>query len=202
MTKHAHLYTISDVDGNIRYVGVTINPSERFYNHLHVRKAAYSSRWIGQELRLGRRPIFKVFQTVPYKDRAAAEKYWIAYFKAAGCNLTNITEGGEGFSAPRTLETRAKIKAAWSAEKRAVARALGLATKHLHVPDSAATRRQKSQSHGGRPFKDQNGTIYYTCSEAASALGVSRSKVAEVLRGSYAQTKGFTFKHLELQGNL
>lgn len=46
----------------------------------------------------------------PGADWAARERYWIAKFRAEGCDLLNMTDGGEGFAGlQRTDEHRRKI---------------------------------------------------------------------------------------------
>ena len=52
-------------------------------------------------------------------DGSAEEIYHIAQFKAIGCDLTNMTDGGEGFLGHRhTSEHRAKIAASLRGQKR------------------------------------------------------------------------------------
>ncbi len=50
-----------------------------------------------------------------------------------------------------------------------------------------------SEARGGRPFYDQFGNRYVTQTEAAKALGLSRSNISLVLGGKRAQTGGFVF---------
>ena len=44
-------------------------------------------------------------------------------------------------------------------------------------------RKRMSKSHGGRPFRDENGTVYWTQSDAALALGISQSLIGMILKG-------------------
>ncbi len=56
-------------------------------------------------------PIIHSIQTLYTKeDLAAAEIYWIKFFRDQGCDLTNGTDGGDGVT--MTSEVRAKISAA------------------------------------------------------------------------------------------
>lgn len=54
-----------------------------------------------------------------------------------------------------------------------------------------------SRGHGGRPFMDQNGTVYQTQNGAARNLGLSVGNVNSVLRGLRHQTRGYTFRYVE-----
>lgn len=60
-------------------------------------------------------------------------------------------------------------------------------------------RRENSIRNGGRPFKDENGNIYYTYREASESLGpgVHKSKVGAVLNGKRRHAGGHTFTYLD-----
>jgi hypothetical protein len=93
-----YVYVLQDPAGEVRYVGVTVNPEERLRAHLNAskRETTYKSRWIRKLMRLGQTPTMTVIQTVPVSCWVEAERYWIFYFKSAVCHLTNTTVGGEG----------------------------------------------------------------------------------------------------------
>ena len=101
--------------GELRYVGKTSRTlKDRMKGHLCDAKkgTAHRNRWIAALLRQGVKPEMFEIEIVD-GDGCEAERHHIAAFRALGCRLTNLTDGGEG--APGlvpTHETRAKVSAA------------------------------------------------------------------------------------------
>jgi group I intron endonuclease len=92
----------------IRYVGVTNKTlGSRLSRHMWAANhgmQTHVSRWIRL---LGARPIIEEVERNCSRSR---EKFWIKHFKSLGCELTNITDGGEGLSGyTPTVEHRQKI---------------------------------------------------------------------------------------------
>jgi len=54
-----------------------------------------------------------------------------------------------------------------------------------------------SRLHGGKSFRDQNGRVYKTKPEAASATGLSVKSIQRILSGEYSQVKGYSFRYVE-----
>jgi hypothetical protein len=108
------IYGLVDPRNNqLRYVGKTIQPLEDRLR-LHVNDAQKIRRrhvctWIRSLQREGFRPeIFEIERVGD--DWVEQEKFWIAYFRFIGSNLTNETCGGEGVPGRKhTLESRAKM---------------------------------------------------------------------------------------------
>lgn len=90
--------------------------AERLRVHLRVAgKPHHRGQWIGKLRRYGLRPRIQLVQTVPLGCWETAERYWIGYFRGAGCDLVNGTDGGQGTPGQRhTPEARAKMSAAKS----------------------------------------------------------------------------------------
>lgn len=122
------IYTLSDPRTlRARYVGVTfVGGAARCRSHCDnaLKGRTHRDYWIRSLLRLGYRPIYLVLeygQGVGWQDR---ERFWIAIHRKF-CDLTNLTDGGEGTPGHRcSPETRAKIGAAskgrpYSSETRA-----------------------------------------------------------------------------------
>jgi hypothetical protein len=161
------------------------------------------------------------------EELSARERYWIRWFRDAGAPLTNTTAGGEGsLGAKPSIETRQKMSEALkrrdpevrrqaalkifgrkrSAESRAQMR-LGQ-KRRREAPDyvpprlgrefPSATLRRLSELKGGRSFVEKTtGQSFDTLGSAAKALGVTPSRVSDVLHGRYAATKGFVFEFKE-----
>lgn len=125
MSKMCYIYTLSDMNNNIRYVGQTsCKLSSRKANHkFSARKEnnnLRSQNWIRKVLKNQKDIQIQLIDIVGLKEVDYWETYWIAQFRTWGFNLTNIEDGGGGFG-PRfgvrngmfrknhTIETRKKL---------------------------------------------------------------------------------------------
>ena len=84
-----------------RYVGRTgVGLKKRFKSHLNCAVTYPGARkcasWIASILADGLTPEIFVIEDVEKDSWQQAEKFWIAYLRFVGCNLTNMSEGGEG----------------------------------------------------------------------------------------------------------
>ena len=136
-----NIYGLYNEYGEIRYVGLTKGTlPNRLIGHLKGAKrfmggskVTHCFRWIQSMLDKGVIPTIKIIAIVP-SDGKEAERFYIAYFKMLGVNLTNLTEGGDcGFGwtsemAKKGMETRRKN---------------GTLTTSLSAKKSAETRRSK-----------------------------------------------------------
>jgi len=95
------IYVLCNAGGIIRYVGKTCkNLPTRLSGHLYkarVNGSGDCSKWIGEMLRDGRIPSIVLIGEVD-GNGCKEERAWIAYGKAEGWQLTNLTDGGEGGS--------------------------------------------------------------------------------------------------------
>lgn len=95
----ASVYVLKDANGIVRYVGKTVHSVvKRFSRHLAAAREGlrtHKATWIRSMLEAGTVPTLSVIWHGD-GDGSKEEIEWIAYFKSAGCDLTNATEGGEG----------------------------------------------------------------------------------------------------------
>jgi len=96
-----YIYALLCPQGEIRYIGKTVNPRHRLSSHISAAKAArtkhYASNWIRSLLASGERPALEIVCEVPEGDPwQPYEIRLIAEFKADGHRLTNATSGGDG----------------------------------------------------------------------------------------------------------
>lgn len=122
IANKAYIYGLIDPNTKeIRYVGKTINPSNRAQQHLKFRKYyahTYKARWVDSLRRIGLQPKFVILEEVDLADAILREQYWIDYYRSIiGKRLTNSASGGQGPRNPiigRSLseETRRKISLA------------------------------------------------------------------------------------------
>jgi hypothetical protein len=96
-TNIAYIYALIDPRTNqVRYVGKTINPQTRKYQHVSERLIFnhYKSRWILTLHKLGLRPIFKILEICPLSNFEDRETYYISLYKSKA--LTNSDDSGQG----------------------------------------------------------------------------------------------------------
>lgn len=107
-----HIYGLIDPrDGTLRYVGKADKPGRRLQAHLFHAKhnqLTHKARWIKGLLEAGVAPEMTILEIVPLDDWQEAERFWIAYLRAIGCELVNHNDGGLG-NVKCDAETRQKI---------------------------------------------------------------------------------------------
>lgn len=94
-----YIYALVDpFNRKIRYIGRTNDPERRLKEHLgnYHRKDSYCQRWIQSVLRQGKQPRLKVIEECNEDTWKVRECHWIAFYRAKGYQLTNITDGGDG----------------------------------------------------------------------------------------------------------
>jgi len=99
----------------IRYVGKSLTGVERPRKHRQCDPHKTGPRcinWIKQLLADGLCYEIVVLDTGVKENLSALERYWIAFGRACGWPLTNLTDGGDGFSGTFTAAHRAKLSAA------------------------------------------------------------------------------------------
>ena len=109
------IYALTDPNTHeVRYIGRAKDLTVRLKRHWRGLGRSHVAKWISALKRHGQRPGVTVLQTVSASCICNAERYWIAHYRALGCPLTNIGDGGEGGmpGAKHSEETKAKIGAA------------------------------------------------------------------------------------------
>lgn len=102
------IYSISDENGDIRYIGKSNNPKNRLYKHLREKSNMHKYNWLKSIVKRGYFPVVEIIDEVPLKDWERYEIYWISQFKAWGFNLINLTIGGEGGNGYKHTESARK----------------------------------------------------------------------------------------------
>lgn len=112
MVTTSNIYVIENVINNKKYVGQTINPSERWYRHTIDYKRLTNKHLYRAMNKYGIDNFtFKVIESnISIKDIHNREVYWIEQLKTFAPNGYNMTIGGEGtFNREVTIQTREKI---------------------------------------------------------------------------------------------
>lgn len=93
------VYGLTDVEGDIRYVGFTSETAQtRRGRHLRDERDTYKTRWIKSMIASGAEPGVVALQSeIPTLEAArTAEIAWIAHGWSVGWRLTNTQPGGQG----------------------------------------------------------------------------------------------------------
>jgi hypothetical protein len=96
-----YIYTLEHPEtGEIRYVGKTKNPIDRFRSHINSSngKKSHKRSWIDKLKSEGLYPIMSALDEVDESEWQYWERYWIHQFKCWGFNLLNHTAGGDGLT--------------------------------------------------------------------------------------------------------
>lgn len=103
-------------DGQLRYVGKSVNGLERAKAHAQpwsIRwSKTHSRNWVKGLVDAGFKPDIEVLETCETAEALVeAEQFHIAYWRFVGADLTNLTAGGEGTIGRRkTLEEVERIR--------------------------------------------------------------------------------------------
>ncbi len=97
----SYIYGLVDpIDNQLRYIGKSLNGLKAANRHctpFELNKRSHKNNWIKSVLKQEYRPVLIIIQEFIESDiLSQAEIFWIKYFKAMGCQLTNATLGGEG----------------------------------------------------------------------------------------------------------
>jgi hypothetical protein len=140
----ASIYLLIDPrTAEVRYVGWAKKClNVRLRAHLNEARGGvetYKNRWVRSLIASHLRPTIWLIETTT--DYHTRERYWIAHYRAAGCRLTNATDGGEG-ALGRKHSTEAKARMAAFARQR--------------PPMSEAVRARMSAAGKGRPKSEEH----------------------------------------------
>lgn len=84
---------------DIRYVGWSGMPKRRLRRHINDAvkfKTSYLHRWIVTLLARGQKPVMDILENGNGDGWGECERKWIAFYRASGSILTNLTDGGGG----------------------------------------------------------------------------------------------------------
>jgi len=98
--KSIYIYTLLDPrNGQVNYVGKTINPKLRFRTHLKPSSLCNEIKknvWIKSLLQFNLKPELSILEKVTMSNWQQRERYWIKFYRKQNPNLTNTTSGGAG----------------------------------------------------------------------------------------------------------
>lgn len=120
---NSFIYCLIDPRNNdIRYIGKTSNVKNRLKNHISEaiksNSKTHKVNWIKSVLKENLTPMIDIIDEVSESSVNFWEKHYISLYKSWGINLTNMTDGGDGYSSSYfTPEIRKKISNNQSGEK-------------------------------------------------------------------------------------
>lgn len=109
------IYALIDpVTNVVRYIGQSANGLARARAHsvpANLQVRIRSDRWVERLLQQGLKPLVEVVERCDVTALNDRERWWIAFGRAWGCDLTNLSDGGKTGTGWRASDaTRAKIK--------------------------------------------------------------------------------------------
>jgi len=115
MSDRTFIYGLCDPDtGELRYVGKADNPEKRVISHLteaaRGKNRSHRGNWLRSLLAQSKSPRLVVLLNVAKTEWQFWERDLIKFFRDAGANLVNETDGGDGVL-DMTGVVRAKIRA-------------------------------------------------------------------------------------------
>lgn len=120
--KEVYIYVLKCPEGNIRYVGKTINLKKRLYSHIleakSFKKRRHVLHWIYSLLINNLKPIIEIVEVCNESNWEEKEKYWINYYRNTIPNLCNNAEGGLGGSGKKNYSIQEIEDRAIKARKR------------------------------------------------------------------------------------
>ena len=126
MSSKAHIYTLRHPDTReIKYIGCSIDPKRRYYEHSSAHGYKKGSRtpidlWLNTLLISGKKPLMEIIDECARKDKSSVEKHWVQKYRKThailnifdGCSHTEETKAwvSKGNSKRKlSEETKAKI---------------------------------------------------------------------------------------------
>lgn len=148
MVMKVFIYTLLDpITKEVRYVGKTLNPSQRFRKHLIRKENNHKHSWVKSLIDKGIKPEMVIIERLTVEtDREwqLVERWWIQRLKDAGCRLTNLNDGGIGGIRP-CEETRKKMSDAHKGKSPSEEARAKISAYHTGRPKSEETRKKFSQ---------------------------------------------------------
>lgn len=133
--------------GQLRYIGKSCCGLKRARSHAYPsylnRDRSHCGNWIRSLSRRGLRYGIVTIQTHETQGLLSqAEAFWISYFRSMGCQLTNITDGGEGCAGRVVSEsTREKMRLASLGNKNAAGKRYNLTVEQRQAAAQRARHR-------------------------------------------------------------
>lgn len=136
--KYSYIYALIDPrNDKVMYIGKSINPIKRLYNHFTkevvYKKKDNKSKWLKELKKLKLKPKLKILAKCLYKNENKIEKSFITKYKNLGYSLTNMREGGSGWKmgVKANYSKKRRLEAAKKTMKKVIARNTKNGNEHI-----------------------------------------------------------------------
>lgn len=132
----------------VRYVGKAADPEARLRQHLRPSSLKLKSKknsWLKAVIAAGLEPQLVIIDRVPEDQADDAERIHIWTYRELGYDLTNGTDGGDGFRGTHSEETKAKMSATHMGRPKSPEHAAAIAAGRRGLKISDEGRRKISE---------------------------------------------------------
>lgn len=209
MDNNCHIYVLySKQQCKIRYIGVSIDPKQRFKNHLYGSKNKngreydiYKNRWIRTIDDLS----FKVIYTGKESDCYELEKQLISKYKKKK-RLVNSSDGGKKPPSLKSLNSESYFKTIEKIRLKALNRNVSIETRNK----MSQSRRKNDLSylkkfHKGKDNPRAKSVVQYSINgefikkwdyakQAIEQLGLNKTSITDCLKGRQKTAGGYKWK--------
>lgn len=207
--KRYKIYVLIDPKTKkIRYVGRTVQTlKNRLKKHLRAKDKSHRVNWIQSLLKEGLNPEIKLLcETISFDECKELEKYYINRLQKEGCDLVNMTEGGDGsigFSHSNdTKEKLSKITSKRMSDNKVIENLKNKGIerwKNTSEEDKLKMimRQPHRRSIGQYSLDGELIKEFNSLREIERVLGYFRANISPCLRGEFKQAYGFIWKYLD-----
>lgn len=185
------IYALRDPrDGEVRYIGKCNILGKRLCAHRNERGDTRKCQWIAALGSIGLSPTIEALEAID-GDWQAAERRWIAHYRALGADLCNHTDGGEGLT-NASPETRQKLSA-YRSNDWAINR-----EKNLAISRSPVRRDKISKALSGKPKTKEHVAKLPQNSPGWKHTPEAKAKIAAASKGNqHCAGRRLTAEHKE-----
>jgi hypothetical protein len=172
-----YIYILKDPLTNIvKYVGKSNNPEERLRKHLSdyslVESWTSKNKWLLNLVNNNLKPILEVIDECDDSNVDEFEIKWISHYRSLGLELTNMTNGGDGFD--------------WTGKKHSEETINKLKLCH-------PSRKEVIQF----DLNNQVVSIYNSIRECEYVSKLDRSHISRCCKGKYITVGGYYFRYID-----
>lgn len=166
------IYVLKDPrNDKIRYLGKTIKSlDKRLKEHCNIKNNSRKDNWIKQLKNNNLKPIIELLDEVDNSEWIFWEQFWITILKILKCDLTNLTNGGNG-------------AIGYKPDKKSIELRLDKLRKKVKVYDLSGNLLN----------------IYNSIRDCSNALNINKSHISECMnnKNNVKSIKGYVFRKVE-----